>query len=160
MCVEAVAQTVRWLDADDALLAARFHRPVLISAPSEDVGIRAAREIHAASFGPGAPLVTFRSSGFLRQPLRFLSQWGALRDAATGGAILLTAIEEMPCSSQLLLLDIVRRRASTAPRLVTVTTVPLMSKVLAGEFSEELFYNLNVIHLVVAQDDGQARVAQ
>ena len=160
MCVEMVAQTVRWMDADDAVLAARFHRPLLISAPCEDVGIRAAREIHAAGFGPGAPLVTFRASGFLREPLRFLSQWSALRDAAAGGAILLTAIEQMSCPAQLLLLDVVRRRGSAGPRLVTLTTVPLMSKVLAGEFSEELFYNLNVIHLVVADDDGGSSVAQ
>ena len=159
MCVDVVAQTVRWLDADDALLAVRFHRPLLISARSEDIGIRAAREIHAASFSLGAPLVTFRASGFLREPLRFLSQWSALRDAAAGGGILLTAIEELSCPAQLLLLDVLRRRTSPGPRLITLTTIPLMSKVLSGEFSEELFYNLNVIHLVVAGDDGRTEAA-
>jgi transcriptional regulator of acetoin/glycerol metabolism len=149
MCVDDLTLGVLWVDAEDALLAARHHVPLLISASTDDLVVRAARELHELSFPGAAPLVCFRASGFLAQPAQFAAQWRALCGAARGGTILLTDIDKMRSPAQLLLLDALRPRSTSLPRIISGTSASLLSKVLSGEFCEELFYRLNVFHLMV-----------
>ena len=152
MCIDA-PQTTRWVDTEDALLATRHHLPVLISGPSYTAVTDAARELHAASFGGAAPLVSFRASGFFEQRPHFATQWQALLDAARDGTLFVTAIEEMSCAAQLLLFEsLTVDRPYRAPRLVSGTTVRMMDRLVTGEFSEELFYRLNIIHVAVRDE--------
>lgn len=74
-------------------------------------------------------------------------------DAAAGGSVLVSAVEEMPSAVQDALIDLLAalesaRRPSAAVRLISGTTVSLFDRVAAGTFSERLFYRLNIIHLV------------
>lgn len=148
MCLDIAMQMSRWVDVDDALLATTHHLPVLISAPNEKSIAAAAREIHVASFSRPAPLVTFRASGFLQQPTAFAAQWRGLCDAARDGSVLITALEEMSCAAQILLLEsLSATRVPRAPRLISATTVALVERLATGEFSEELYYRLNTLHL-------------
>lgn len=149
MCVDVIPSNSCWADADDAVLATRHRLPLLITGPTDQAVINAAREIHTASFTFPAPLVTFRASGFLEQPAPFAAQWRALCDAARDGSILITALDEMSCAAQVLLLQALeQRRTPGTPRLISGTTVPLAERLATGEFSEELFYRLNTFHLV------------
>ena len=141
------------LDADDEVLAARHHFPLLISAACTDGVVTVARRVHAASFSAAAPLVAFHASSFFGQSAPFAAQWAGLMDAGCGGSILVNAIEEMSDGAQILFIDALNRLRTTrpplVPRLIVGTTVSLMDRVTAGEFSEDLFYRLNVIHLLV-----------
>jgi transcriptional regulator of acetoin/glycerol metabolism len=155
MCVDETVWVSRWTDADDVVLATTHHLPVLISAATDQAVAGAARELHVASFSRPASLVTFRASGFFEQPIPFAAQWRALCDAARDGSVLLTAVEEMSHPAQLLLLDVLTSpRPPRAPRLIAGTTVALYERLATGEFSEELFYKLNGLHLEVL--DGEA----
>lgn len=149
MCVDDVSVGALWVDADDALLAARHHVPSLISGPSDDAVMRAARELHEISFSRPSPLVSFRAAGFLVQPEQFNAQWRALCSAADSGSIFLASVDQMRGPAQLLLLDALRQPSVSLPRLISGTSIPLLAKVLCGEFCEDLFYRLNVIHLTV-----------
>ena len=157
MCVDVAASTSRWTDVDDVILATRHRLPLLITAPTDQAVVSAAREIHAATFTFPAPLVTFRASGFFEQAEPFAAQWRALCDAARDGSVLITALEDLSCAAQLRLLEsLEERRGPGSPRLIAGTTVPLVDRVATGEFSEELFYRVNTLHLVV-QDEKRVR---
>ena len=74
-------------------------------------------------------------------------------DAAAGGTVLMSAVEEMSSAVQDALIDLLAalesaRRPSAAVRLISGTTVSLLDRVAAGTFSERLFYRLNIIHLM------------
>ena len=153
MCLEAAANQSPWVDAEDAILAARHHLPLLITAACNDTMVAMARRVHGQSFAGAAPLVMFHASGFFGQRVPFAAQWAGLMDAGRGGSILVTAVEEMSIAAQTLFaesLSTLRRTPPPrAPRLITGTTVSLLDRVTAGEFSEDLFYRLNVLHLVM-----------
>jgi DNA-binding NtrC family response regulator len=146
--------TPELVDVDDIILATRHPLPVLITAPSTDSAATLAHRIHGLSCGSGAPLVTFRASGFFGQQAPFAAQWSGLSRAAYGGSVLLTAIDEMSTAAQIrlteTLVQLAPARPPLVPRLIVATTVPLLERVMAGEFSEDLFYRLNVIHLPVS----------
>jgi DNA-binding NtrC family response regulator len=72
-----------------------------------------------------------------------------------GGSVLVSAVEEMPAAVQEALIDLLAglestRRPSAAVRLISGTTVSLLDRVAAGTFSERLFYQLNIIHVIAA----------
>jgi DNA-binding NtrC family response regulator len=61
----------------------------------------------------------------------------------------------MPAAVQEALIDLLAglestRRPSAAVRLISGTTVSLLDRVAAGTFSERLFYQLNIIHVIAA----------
>jgi DNA-binding NtrC family response regulator len=63
----------------------------------------------------------------------------------------------MPAQVQRTLIPLVERleserESSPAIRLITGTTVSLLERVIAGTFSELLFYRLNIIHLDIGDD--------
>jgi DNA-binding NtrC family response regulator len=100
---------------------------------------------------PAAPLVIFPASELLEQREQFAEQWSMLMHAGHGGSILITDIEESPRPAQTLLAESLNqlRATSTAPaaRLITGTSVSLLDRVQSGQFSEDLLYRLNLIHL-------------
>jgi DNA-binding NtrC family response regulator len=76
-----------------------------------------------------------------------------LIDAAAGGTLLLTAVEEMPASTQDRFIETFAqlqsiRDPSVAVRLMAGTTVSLRNRIAEGAFSESLFYRLNIIHVL------------
>jgi DNA-binding NtrC family response regulator len=87
----------------------------------------------------------------------------ALLDAAAGGSVLITDVEEMPAAAQEGLVDLLVELESTRPRAVAIrlicgTSVSLHDRVAAGTFSDRLFYRINVIHLI-AETSPRARGA-
>jgi DNA-binding NtrC family response regulator len=75
--------------------------------------------------------------------------------------MLINAVEEMPWVVQNALIELLAgfeltRRPSAAVRLISGTTVSLVDRVAAGTFSEQLFYRLNIIHLMAC--DGRLNV--
>ncbi|HEY0874899.1 MAG TPA: sigma 54-interacting transcriptional regulator [Vicinamibacterales bacterium] len=78
---------------------------------------------------------------------------GSGLDDAAGGSMLIDAVEEMPPSVQDTLIELLAgpestRRPSAGVRLISGTTVSLLDRIAAGTFSEQLFYRLNIIHLM------------
>jgi DNA-binding NtrC family response regulator len=127
---------------------------LLITAPTQQGVETLARRIHGA--GPRArfPFVQ-RSAGELPVGPELLNEYCArFLDAAAGGSVLVSAVEEMPATVQDALIDLLggleSARMPFAPaRLILGTTVSLLDRVAAGTFSERLFYRLNIIHLMV-----------
>ena len=112
-----------------------------------------ARRIHGG--GPRAHFPFVQTwAGELPVGAEALSEYcGRFLDAAAGGSVLVSAVEDMPAAVQEALIDLLdrlqaARRPSAAVRLIAGTTVSLLDRTTAGTFSDRLFYRLNVIHLM------------
>ncbi len=75
---------------------------------------------------------------------------GLLRTAHTG-TLLIQEIENITAPAQEQLLHFIdrARTGATDVRLMTATSVNLFERVQAGEFRDDLYYRLNVIHFVI-----------
>ncbi len=147
---------------DDAYLASDSPARLLITASSQEEVDAFARLIHGGGPRAELPFVQTRAGELPVDPEALRDYCARVLDAAAGGSVLLTAVEEMPGPVQDDLIELLaglestRRRADEV-RLISGTTVSLLDRVAAGTFSERLFYHLNVIHLRVG--DGSLPVA-
>ena len=138
---------------EDVNVASRSSARLLITASTRQAVETLARRIHGIGPRAQSPFVMTCASDLpvgahaLRDGcVRFL-------DAAAGGSVLVSAVEEMPSAVQEALIDELAllesaRRPSAAVRWISGTTVSLIGRVAAGTFSERLFYRLNIIHLM------------
>ena len=160
---EQADPTLALLDVEDVDAAIRSAARLLITASTQQSVETLARRIHGN--GPRAqfPFV-ITSAGELpvgAQALR--ADCVRFLDAAAGGSVLVTGVEEMPAAVQETLIDLLAglesaRGPSPAIRLISGTTVSLLDRVAAGTFSELLFYRLNIIHLMVGNGSPAAAV--
>src|SRR5947208_12090598 len=158
---------------EDLRDAARSDAKVLITGESGVGKELAARTIHAFSARSAGPLVAMNCAGVPDSLLESElfghmrgSFTGAYRDKpglleqAHGGTMFMDEVGEMSLRMQALLLrfledgDIQRvgaeRRTGTANvRVVAATNRVLLDRIAAGAFREDLYYRLNVIHLVI-----------
>jgi DNA-binding NtrC family response regulator len=151
------------LVVEDEALANQSPARLLITAPTQHGVETLARRIHGA--GPRAQFPFVQTwAGELPVGPELLKEYCArFLDAAAGGSVLVSAVEEMPAIVQDALFDLLgglqsAPLSSTAARLISGTTVSLLDRVAAGTFSERLFYRLNVIHLVVSNGSEAARI--
>jgi transcriptional regulator of acetoin/glycerol metabolism len=84
----------------------------------------------------------------------FAAACARLLDAASGGSLLLTNVEEVSTFGQESLIETLAelqgaRDPLAAVRLIAGTTVILHDRVATSTFSERLFYRLNIIHVVM-----------
>jgi DNA-binding NtrC family response regulator len=143
------------LAAKDADVARRSSARLLITASTQQGFETVARHIHDG--GPRAqfPFVQTRAGELPVDPEALKACCVRFLDVAAGGSVLVSAVEEMPAAVQEALIDLLiglefARRPAAAVRLVSGTTVSLLDRIAAGTFSEQLFYRLNIIHLMVA----------
>ena len=125
---------------------------LLITGPTQPRVETLARRIHVG--GPRAqfPFVQIEASELPVGQEALREYCGRFLDAAAGGSVLVSAVEDMPPAVQEALIDLLdrlqaARRPSAAVRLISGTTVSLLDRITAGTFSDRLFYRLNVIHL-------------
>lgn len=81
-------------------------------------------------------------------------------DRLTGGTLLLTNLEAMPLGTQTRLCRFLDRRAISVPlalRVVATTDRLVHERVRSGQVREELFYRLNVIHIVLRESSPIAQ---
>ncbi len=144
---------------DDVELSAGCDAPVLIST-DESVDAKAiGMWIHGRSLrraGPFAvldsrslePDVQFEAIGHAQGPLPNLGAVDSLR----GGTLLLLHLEDMPLETQSRLCRFLDRRQECDPsmfRVLAATDRRAFARVQAGEIRQDLFYRLNVIHIVL-----------
>ena len=137
----------------DEILAVGHRVPLLITATTFDALYGIALRIHRAQVGR-APFV---HCGATRADILLASSAGWLRRAA-GGSLLMSEVEALQPDAQSVLLGVLDLARRQNVRMISGTTGPLFERVVAGTFSEILFYRLNVIHLVVsdpAPDDDR-----
>ncbi|KQP19499.1 sigma-54-dependent Fis family transcriptional regulator [Pseudorhodoferax sp. Leaf265] len=131
-----------------------------------------ARHVHALSARKQAPFVAVNCGAFSEQLVEselFGHEKGAFTgafsakagwfEAANGGTLFLDEIGDLPLASQVKLLRVLqerevvrlgaRRSIPIDVRVVAATNVRLQQAVAAGQFREDLFYRLNVVHLAV-----------
>ena len=141
---------VALLIADDEEVASQSPARLLITASTRQDVETIARRVHGA--GPRArfPFVKRWAGAFpvAPQPLREFCD--SVLDSAAGGSLLIDAVEEMPPAVQDALIAGLEftHWQSAAVRLISGTTVSLLDRIAAGTFSEQLFYRLNIVHLV------------
>jgi DNA-binding NtrC family response regulator len=135
----------------DEDVTGRSSARLLITASTQRGVETLARRIHEA--GPRAqfPFIHKRARHLPIEPEALGPYCSSVLDAAAGGSILISAVEEMPLARLEL-----ARCPSAAVRLMSGTTVSLRDRVAARTFSARLFYRLNVIHLMAR--DGSADV--
>jgi DNA-binding NtrC family response regulator len=148
-------------------LAARCTATTLITASAATDVERLARRIHAAGSRAALSFVRAPAAALPVEPRAFLETCAGLIEAASGGTLLLTGVEEMPAITQDRLIETLAqlqdaRDPSVAVRLMAGTTVSLSERIADGTFSERLFYRLNIIHVVMkdaAPGNGSAQEA-
>src|SRR5215213_297737 len=153
--------------------AARTDAKVLITGESGVGKEVVARLIHQRSARRHAPLVTINCAGIpdtLLASELFGHVRGSFTDAyrdkqgwieqAHRGTIFMDEIGEMSPQMQSMLLRFLengeiqrvgsdRRTTSVDVRIITATNRKLLERVAAGQFREDLFYRLNVIHIEI-----------
>ncbi len=151
--------------------AAESEAKVLITGESGVGKEVAARLVHRQSRRSRAPLITINCAG-VPDSLLASELFGHLRGSFTDahrdargwleqadrGTIFLDEIGEMSSQMQSLLLRFLetgeiqpigseRRSTVVDVRVITATNRPLQDRIAAGEFREDLFYRLNVVHI-------------
>lgn len=145
----------------DEGVASRSPARLLITASTQEAVKAVARRIHEA--GPRAPfpLLLTRARDLPLEPEALRAHCLGFLDAAAGGSVLISAVEEMPATVQDALIELLAGLEfapgpSAEVRLISGTTVSLLDRVAAGTFSERLFYLLNVIHLMAGDGSPEA----
>lgn len=142
------------VDADDETLAVHSHLPLLITGDCGRAVSAVATRVHSTKFNGASSLAQAGAGAFPIDARHLLRHCSMLLDAGAGGSIFITDVEQLPRKVQDVLMGVLaslRAGSRRAPpvRLMTGTTVSLRECVDRGVFSEELFYRLNAIHLVV-----------
>jgi DNA-binding NtrC family response regulator len=138
----------------DEHLAGRCGARLLITAATAAAVETIARRIHSVGRRATFPFVQLSAREFPSEPARLRATCCRLLDAAAGGSVLVTDVETMGPSVQGRLIELLdelalERAPEAAIRFVSGTTVRLRDRVMAGGFSERLFYRLNALHLIV-----------
>lgn len=135
---------------DEDLAVGSPSTTLLITAPHEADVAALGRRIHLAGARAAFPFVHVHGASLPTEAAGFSTLCGRLLDAARGGSLLLTEIEQMPAAVQDAFshLLVEQENARGQVRVMTGTTASLWNGVAAGTFSERLFYQLNVLHLV------------
>lgn len=155
-----LVQERNW-SVEDEEMAGRPAASLLITAFTRGDVETLARRIHQGSYRATAPFVQVRTGTLPIEPRPLRENCSALLDAASGGSLLMTDVEEMPANVQGGLVELLAelqsaRAPSAGVRLIFGTTVSLLDRIAAGIFSERLFYRLNLIHLMAREGAPQA----
>jgi len=149
-----ICSSSRW---NDVTMSAASDAPVLISS-DDGVDARALGAwIHALSPRRTGRLIVLDAHR-LEPDVRFedFEPPASLRavNRLAGGTLMLTNLEAMPLGTQTKLCRFLDRRAIGVPqtlRVVATTDRLVHERVQAGQIREELFYRLNVIHIVLRE---------
>ena len=138
---------------EDEDVAARSVAKLLISGASRRGVEAVARRIHGGGRRAQLPFLHKRACHLPIEPATLRDDCSRVRDAAAGGSLLISDVEDMPPVVQEALVELLAEfdsasHPSASVRLISGTTVSLFDRVVAGAFSARLFYRLNVIHLV------------
>lgn len=139
-------------------MAAACDAPVLISAYSLDAVRPLAFRIHSRSARRHAPFIRLdgasvsegRGAELFADVSRQLACDPAGPDA--GGTVLLTRVDHLPLDAQQELLHFMERHDGADAafvRVIAATNRPLLDDVQDGRFNRDLYYRLNVIHIVL-----------
>jgi DNA-binding NtrC family response regulator len=138
---------------EDEAMAGLSGARLLITAPTHRRAERLARRVHSAGPRAQLPFAHTWAVDFPDAAPALREHCCSCLDAAAGGSLLISAVEEMPPAVQDALIELLdeletTRNPSAPVRLISGTTVSLVDRVAAGTFSERLFYRLNIIHLI------------
>jgi two-component system C4-dicarboxylate transport response regulator DctD len=142
---------------DDEALAVRSAATTVLVTAAIAADVEAvARRIHAASVRAAFPFVHVSAAALPTDATVFAAACAQLLDAASGGSLLLTNVEEMSTFGQESLIETLAelqgaRDPLAAVRLIAGTTAILHDCIAAGTFSQRLFYRLNVIHIIIPE---------
>jgi two-component system, NtrC family, response regulator AtoC len=142
-----------FLHLEDEHAAIRSTAKLLITASTQRRIETLARHIHSAGPRAGLPFVYTSGRDLPTGAEALAERCSGFLDAAAGGSMLISRVEETPPLVQNVLLELLdrlesARHPSAAVRLISGTTVSLLDRVAAGTFSDRLFYRLNIIHLM------------
>jgi DNA-binding NtrC family response regulator len=137
----------------DEEVARRCVVRLLISASTEEEVEGLARRIHETGSRAHCRFLDIWAGDFPLTQQALREYCNSLLDRAPGGSLLIRAVEEMPPTVQNTLIELLAaleftRRPSDNIRLMFGTTVSLLERIAAGTFSDQLFYRMNIIHLM------------
>lgn len=127
---------------DEIELAANVSGRVMITAETQAMRRFVAQQIHQRSRRSRSPFITTTCSRLLDDP-------EVLRKAASG--TIFCDIQESTPSEQQVLLAFVGASYAADVRLITGAPAGLLDEVQAKRFREDLYYQLNLIHVFVTR---------
>jgi DNA-binding NtrC family response regulator len=143
---------------EDIACAMQFDARVMISGESGAGKKFVAHLIHQGSAGGAGPFIVASGPEIGESLLQSAAGSSAaiqfqqnLLSEADHGTLLIEEIDMIPRSAQRHLVGFVEqtRTAGRRVRLMTATRADLWTRVRAGQFDDDLFYHLNVIHLTI-----------
>lgn len=149
--------TAPWLTRDAEDLASRSTARLLITGVGSGAPEACARRVHGLSPRRQFPFVLAEAGDLPVDAGLLRAICARLLDDAAGGTIFVNDVDAMPAPVQDVFVELLcelesAREATAAIRLVSGTTVSLIACMAAGTFAERLFYRLNTIHLIPADD--------
>jgi DNA-binding NtrC family response regulator len=160
---DGVGSAATFLTVEDEKAASGSAARLLITAATPGRVEGLARRIHRAGLRAGLPFVHTHACDLPTTTLALSEHCAGFLDAARGGSVLISDIEDVPPPVQDVLLELLAalelaRPSSAAVRLISGTTVALLERVHAGAFSAQLFYRLNVFHLMLEERFGASAI--
>jgi anaerobic nitric oxide reductase transcription regulator len=147
--ISALTSAISQLELDISF-AARSESNVLVTGENSHDRRCVADAIHRKSRRAGGPLIVMNGADLVVSSGDELetSLTGCLANASNG-ALLIEEIQQIPALAQEQLLRVVELAVDRSVRLITTASSDWFAAVQANQFSAELFYRLNIIHLVV-----------
>jgi len=151
--VDEEERALALLAVEDINMASQSSARLLITASTQQAVETLALRIHASGPRVESPFVVTSGGEFRGSAQALRDGCVRLLDAAASGSVLINAVEDMPVAGQEAFIDLLTGLESApgpsaAARLISGTTVSLLDRVAGGSFSEQLFYRLNIIHLM------------
>ncbi len=148
----------RSVEADEHLAGRCTATTLLITAACIVDVVNRARRIHDASLRPGAPFLQISARTLPSPAAMFETTCAELFGAAAGGTLLITEVQDMAPIVQARFIHTLadlqgRRDTAYAVRLMAGTTRSLWHHVEDGTFAAQLFYRLNVLHILQGYGD-------
>jgi hypothetical protein len=135
--------------APDIEIAARGNLPVLITGRADSAMTITRAIAGAAELDPVADVMIVDSVG---TDDKLMAVSAKRLDPEKGAVLMLREVHRFSASQQADVLEMLEfERQMPVPRLriVATSTVSLLDRVVAGSFSERLFYALNAVHIIV-----------
>jgi Sigma-54 interaction domain len=138
------------MPTDSQILRRQQHRPSFRTVPSSDWRELLRTRVNVLVTGPAIALTAFREMALqeLREPVKFCRASLPCFEEQVA-TLILDEIDALGEADQRRLLRWIAERENAGTQIISLTSAPLYSAVVAGRFGADLYYRLNIVTLEI-----------